>query len=89
MTESERSLYDPLPNGNLCWATFWKDPTRFGWWVQHGAETEARRFLPLAEVYPMSSEELTAMIWDWVREAHEYRPCKPKKLVSPGVVGFA
>ena len=50
------------------------------WWVQHGTELEARRVftnMPSSEVY------------DWIREAHEYHPCKPKKLVRPGVVSYA
>jgi len=77
----EWALYDPLPNGELCWAVSWEDENRHGWWTQHGNNQEARRFFPhSAAPHPFPPVIPPDMV-RWMRESHTHLPCEPKKIV--------
>jgi len=76
----ELIVYDPLPNGQLCWAIAWVAETMPGWWVQHGDGAEARRFFPRKELFPFAPSDVV----DWMRKAHAYHACVPRRIVNVG-----
>lgn len=82
--DDEHILYDPLPSGQLCWAIAWADGHSYGWWVQHGDKAEARRFFTRTIVLGPFPPVVPARIVDWMRKAHAYHPCEPRKIVTVG-----
>ncbi|KKM92745.1 hypothetical protein LCGC14_1215410 [marine sediment metagenome] len=57
-----------FPNG--CWFTCWTSSFQIGWWAQHGANREARKFF--------KGDEEGVRVGDivrWVLSCHEHSPC--------------
>ncbi|KKM97090.1 hypothetical protein LCGC14_1171590 [marine sediment metagenome] len=55
-----------LPNG--CWFLYWTSAHLIGFWAQHGANREARRFFP--------GNVPSGDIVQWVLACHKRAPCE-------------